>query len=91
MYNESYFRNEVITSLTYYEMLQGIKEGESKKDFRDTSGIMTRCGIPDAGWEGQQKCIYSKKASQENRCMYLKFNQFCDKIIRKEPCSEKET
>jgi len=39
-------------------------------------GAMSVCSANNE--EDQEKCTFYKKASQENRCMYFIFDEFCD-------------
>ena len=42
-----------------------------------TEDIMSVCGCP----EDQKNCKHYKKASYGNRCMYYKFDAYCDNPI----------
>ena len=39
-------------------------------------GLMSVCSGENAS--EQEKCTYYEKATQENRCRFLKFDEYCD-------------
>jgi len=39
-------------------------------------GLMSVCSGENAS--EQKKCTYYEKATQETRCMFLKFDEYCD-------------
>lgn len=60
---------------------------DTAKDMRikGGKGEMVTCGVCDCSPESQKNgCSEFEKASYERRCMYLHFNEYCDKPFTKE-------
>jgi hypothetical protein len=39
---------------------------------------LTGCKVAEDSLDTQRKCRFFEQASYENRCMYLKFGEYCD-------------